>query len=207
MAHEITELTRSVAPSADYPWGDLKDNPNGTLANRMMFTDLLQTMQRAMAQAGITPNGLDDNTTNTYQLAQALGLEAWTDLGTTLIAPDTDTGSVTVQSGDIIYNRYRLVGRTFQWKIQLQTVTVSGSPNQIIFTLPAAITAMGLTFANDLEVETNSFDQQGVACRTTLNVSGGSGTNKVILSRLDGTAFQNGTDDQWYHINIQTELT
>lgn len=206
MAFNISDFTRPVAAGGDYPYGDIADNPSGTLVNRTMMTDVVQTMQRAMAQAGITPNGTEDNSANGFQVAQALGLEAWTNLGTTLIAPDTNTGSVTVQSGDIIYNRYRLVGRTFQWKIQLQTVTVAGSPTQIVFTLPAAITGMGLTFANDLEVETNSYDQQAVACRTTLNVSGGFGTNKIILSRLDGTAFQNGTNDQWYHINIHTEL-
>ena len=75
MAHEITELTRSVAPSGDYPWGDIADSgpgTPGTLVNRLALTDMLQFFQKMMSDAGVTPNGDDDNDSNGYQLVEAL---------------------------------------------------------------------------------------------------------------------------------------
>lgn len=74
MAYRITDLVRFVAASADYPRGDIKDNPAGTLVNRTMMTDMIQLFSKLMDDAGITPNGLPDNVTNGYQLKDALDL-------------------------------------------------------------------------------------------------------------------------------------
>lgn len=74
MAYKITDFVRFVAVSADYPRGDIKDNPAGTLVNRTMMTDIVQLFSKIMADAGITPNSLPDNVTNGYQLKDALDL-------------------------------------------------------------------------------------------------------------------------------------
>lgn len=75
MAYEIADLDGSVeAPSSDYPWGSIKNQPGGTRANRKLFTDMSQFFQQAMSVCGITPNGLPDNVTNGYQYMRAVQL-------------------------------------------------------------------------------------------------------------------------------------
>lgn len=78
MAFKISNFTNPVAPSADYPWGDVADRSGsaGTRVNRTMLTDMLQFFQKLMDDAGITPNELSDNNTNGYQLVQALDARA-----------------------------------------------------------------------------------------------------------------------------------
>lgn len=69
MAYQISDFNGTViAPDADYPRGSIKDAPSGTLVDRVMMTDIIQFFQKAMADSGITPNGLPDNVTNEFQL-------------------------------------------------------------------------------------------------------------------------------------------
>lgn len=205
MAHEITELTRSVAPSADYPWGDIADSgpsSQGTLANRLMFTDMLQTMQRAMALGLITPNGSDDNTANGYQLAQAFGLEAWRSGGTPT-ATAVGGGSITIAPGDVAYNKYQLAGRTFEWHIQLQTVTVSGTVTSIYFDPPAEIAAANLDWSK------NSGNYIGFingAPDLRVILGGPTATGQITIVPVGGGNFPTGTDDQSYDIVVRGEV-
>ena len=70
--YPISAFTRAVAPGGDYPYGTVANDPSGTLVNDIMVTDLLQMLQRLLADAGLTPNGSPDNTTNGFQTLQAL---------------------------------------------------------------------------------------------------------------------------------------
>ena len=72
MAYKITDFTRSVAAGGSYPYGDVKDDPSGTLVNRLAMNDVWQFFQRIMADTAITPSSTPDNLTNGYQLVQAL---------------------------------------------------------------------------------------------------------------------------------------
>lgn len=194
MAHEITELTRSVAPSADYPWGDLKDNPNGTLANRMMFTDMMQTMQKLMDLAGITPNGSDDNTSNGYQLIQALadfntlsvaGGE-WVAGGSVgFLANNDPVGSYTGIT--YTYNKYKLFGKTLIWQLSVSG-TIAGSPTSFVISPPAALAA------DSVDWSANGFKTIGLYNNTATllqSLGGAFAPGEITVSLVGGGAFTN----------------
>lgn len=63
-----------VAPDANDIYGSLKDDTgahDGTYADTEMLKDSLVFFERLMEKSGITPNGLDDNESNGFQLYQA----------------------------------------------------------------------------------------------------------------------------------------
>lgn len=73
MARKITDFDGSViAVGGAYPFGDIKDNPSGTVVNRKSNADMQQFFQKIMFEAGITPNSLPENSTNGWQLVNAL---------------------------------------------------------------------------------------------------------------------------------------
>ena len=61
MAYSISSFTRGKSPTTTYPYGYVGDDPNGTLVNTIMVTDLLQTIQRIIANAGTSPTNSPDN--------------------------------------------------------------------------------------------------------------------------------------------------
>jgi hypothetical protein len=73
MARDIADYSGTViAPGGSYTYGRVKNAPSGTVVDESMMGDIVQLMMRMMAIGGITPNGLPDNDTNTYQLFLAL---------------------------------------------------------------------------------------------------------------------------------------
>jgi hypothetical protein len=73
MALEIADFNGTVvAPGGDYPFGDIKDAPSGTVVDKAMMDDMIQFFQKLMSNGAITPNNLPDNVTNGYQLIDAL---------------------------------------------------------------------------------------------------------------------------------------
>ena len=75
MSKGLENLLNILPVSADYPWGDIKDNTgggNGTKVNRLNHADYHQTFRKLLALANIMPNNLPDNVTNGYQYIQAL---------------------------------------------------------------------------------------------------------------------------------------
>jgi hypothetical protein len=73
MARRIIDYNGTVVGvGGAYPYGDIKDNPSGTIIDRTSNADLQQFFQKLLAEAGITGNGLADNVTNGYQLTEAM---------------------------------------------------------------------------------------------------------------------------------------
>jgi len=202
MAHKPENLTRGVAGSVNYPNGDVADNPNGTLVNRQMLTDVLQTMQRAMILGGITPNGLDDNVANTYQVSEALGLEAWTDAGTTLTVTPF-SGTVTIDPGDVIYNRYKIVGHTLYWQLQIRTVTISGTSGGFFIGLPSALT--GKQFVNSNYRFVKLYEDGTTFKDLAVILGNNSGTGRIGCAVLGGANLTNGSN-QAFDIDIVAEI-
>lgn len=65
---------RVAAPSAEFPYGNLIDETgvnDGTAANRLFFSDGMQFFEKMMDEAGIVPNGIEDNEYDGWQLFQA----------------------------------------------------------------------------------------------------------------------------------------
>jgi hypothetical protein len=77
MAREISDYNGTVeAPSSDYPYGRIKDNPGGTRVDEKSNGDLHVFAQDLMSRAHVTPNGQPDNTTNGFQLMEAFCIVA-----------------------------------------------------------------------------------------------------------------------------------
>lgn len=125
MAYKIVNyngITHGI--DADYPYDQIKDDPNGTRADVKSNGDIQQFLQVLMYNNGITPNSTPDNATNGYQTLQAIGKGNSVQAGEilkTLIGPSYDPTKVYVISGTptrdidglVLYNGnlYYLVGK------------------------------------------------------------------------------------------------
>jgi hypothetical protein len=70
----LENLTNVEPASAEFPFGDLKNNTgtnNGTPVNRDLLTDLIQFGQKMASEAGITMNDVPDNEYDGWQLYEA----------------------------------------------------------------------------------------------------------------------------------------
>jgi hypothetical protein len=77
MALKVSDLTGGVvAPGGSYPYGNVQNDPGGTLVDVKMMADMIQFFQRLMDEpsVNITPNSLPENSSNGYQLLQALNM-------------------------------------------------------------------------------------------------------------------------------------
>jgi len=147
MALEIGDLTGTVlAPSVANPYGYVVDAPSGTVVDKKMVGDMLVFFQRMMALAGFTPNGLPDNTTNTFQLWNAFYKwvnPPWTNTGV-VFENDVPGNNVWDNAGGA-YGKfhYRLIGDVNDGLVFLSGVmenSAAGSPGSpLIMNLPAAI--------------------------------------------------------------------
>lgn len=72
---ELKNKTNIIAPGGDYPYGRLKDNPGnntGTPVDENLLGDASQFFEKIMAESGITPNNLPENSAAGFQLFDAL---------------------------------------------------------------------------------------------------------------------------------------
>jgi hypothetical protein len=75
MAIKLENKTNAVAPTVDFPYGDLKDNTgsnDGVPVNRGTQSDLHQFFAKLLADSGVVANGLLDNATNGFQYFESL---------------------------------------------------------------------------------------------------------------------------------------
>jgi hypothetical protein len=85
MAIKLTSKPQTIAISADYPFGDIRDTAGSTLGtpvNRVVYADFHQFFEKLMNYAGVVHNGSPDNETNGFQLFEALLKAARQDLPT-----------------------------------------------------------------------------------------------------------------------------
>ena len=71
----ITDATNVIAPTGTYPHGELIDEAGltqGTVLNKKLIEDVLQTMQQIATEAGFTPDGTPDNAVNGWRLLEAM---------------------------------------------------------------------------------------------------------------------------------------
>lgn len=200
MAYNFSDLTNAVAASSDYPNGDIKDNPGGTLVNRAMLTDMLQTLHRAMILAGITPNGDPDNVTNGYQMADALGLEAWKD-GPDPLGFSTPSGG-SISGGTVGYNKIKTVGKTFYWQLRLVNATIASSPTLIVLDSPFNTA----NFPADSMQFNGIYNNGTTSSLLIVSLNGPTGFGQIQFRLAGGAAFTNGTTNQSFYFNIMGEL-
>lgn len=72
---KTSSLPNSEADSADYPFGriiDEDDDNAGTPIIEATYSDFIQSLWQFIRVTGTTPNGLSENTTNGFQLFEAM---------------------------------------------------------------------------------------------------------------------------------------
>ena len=75
MAIKLEDKVNTEAPSATYPFGNIKDNTgsnNGTPVDKNVYADFHQFFAKMMSESGIAYNGLPDNNTDGFQYWLAL---------------------------------------------------------------------------------------------------------------------------------------
>ena len=294
MARRILDFDGTVvAAGGAYPFGDIKDNPSGTRINSKSNSDIQQFFQKLLNSAGITANSLADNTTNGYQLTEALskvigqhagqivrmlvggdydptkvyilwGCETRSDEGTcyydgelyriqgnagfpcggssvdvlTFFSPTLYTdgvqtlqlvcaasgsgianfsdfiyvnkwktatgtvftgvgGTITVDSGDIVVNKYLITGNTVQYQLSLNDTTISGAFGEFDISLPFLTTNLKVTPSQVCGIG-NNFD--ALVCG--FNSVG----NTLRISRLDRANFTTGTNNQVFNVSVTFEI-
>ncbi len=144
---KLSSKPNVVTPGGDYPYGRIKDDTgggNGTPVSVQVYGDQHQFFERIMALSGLTANDLPDNSTNGFQLVEALfrisGLTAWTNAGTPTVSVVAGTGTVAVHG--TLYNRYKLQGKTLIWECTF-SINTTGTPTIIAVNYPTPITVVG----------------------------------------------------------------
>src|ERR1035437_7054945 len=72
---KTSSLPNSIADSIAFPFGAIQDKATGVTGTPVIeatYSDFIQNLWHFVALAGITPNGLQDNVTNGFQLSKAL---------------------------------------------------------------------------------------------------------------------------------------
>lgn len=72
MAIGIANYPNITPANADYPNGQIKNDPSGTPVNVLTNGDIQIFFDKMLRIAGLTANGLPDNETNGYQLVDAV---------------------------------------------------------------------------------------------------------------------------------------
>lgn len=210
MAYDIGDFNGTTdAPDSDYPFGNIKDVPNGTVVDVTMMTDLIQTAQKLMALAGITPNGTPDNVSNGYQLIEALtnfntlsltGAGDWVDAGSlSIVADNTPLGSMSAYTVD--YSKYKIFGKTFIWQTKLSGITIAGAPGAFFIDPPSALDALSMEWSNLGFVSFGTYGA-GILSQTFGHPFSGGG---LSISPYGGGNFTNGTS-QTMNINVIGEV-
>jgi hypothetical protein len=160
MAREILSYDGTVTGvSGTYPYGQIKDDPAGTVANVKSNGDLQQYFQRFMARAGITPNNLPDNATNGFQLvaavinqinvesaalAECVGAGGFVAVRATGLSGGIVGSTLAVSAGWLYYNGkfcYFAGGSCATTGSQLMTITiVEGLPTLTLTSIGGSIT-------------------------------------------------------------------
>lgn len=208
--------TNVQAPNADFTFGRVKNNTgiaNGTPLNEALLGDLMLFAEWLMDRGGITANGNPDSDLHGYQLGEALqsliakgapgdSHGAWT-TGTTLVIIGDAT--VTVDPGDIKINKYKIFGKTFIWRVQVQGATLSGGNTAIDFQIPAEIVTGGNQLRPLSGLVTGIYNN---STPMYLNIGTDAiGTKKTVTAQLAASAaFTNGTNNQNFDFTIIAEL-
>jgi len=198
MAIKLTDKTNIIPPDANYEYGNIRNTAGatpGTPVNVQTYADFHQFFERLMDVAGVTHNGLPDNTTNGYQLFEALeklaGAGAWVTGPTLVLTPNTGT----VTPGTTMYNRYKIAGKTFTWEVNAAVQVASGSPTIITIPFPAAITVPG-TSSSFYKTRIGWYNGNFMAVEIR--------TDRIAIFKQDFSAFANSMYQ--YNFSVSFEI-
>lgn len=199
MARQLSSQTNVVAPGGSYPYGRIKNDTgtgDGTPVSEALYGDMHQFFARLMALTGITPNNNPDNTTNGFQLVEALQKYVQPDWSTTGITFAT-IGSVTWADNDasgttdfpVSYkngiNEISLAGSA--------SISTTSTPGDIaIITLPSGVrpSKRQRVLARVIRAGANSVESIIIETTGVVKVPMTAGTFSPVTVIFDGVRFR-----------------
>lgn len=132
MAIELTSKTNTEAASAEYPYGQFKDNTgsnNGTPLNKAVLEDYLQFFHKMMSEAGITYTGVPDNEYDGWQFFEAFENLTKVMLHNDIAATSPVTGNVytSVRNYVLPLSKLKIEGDSVEIEGFLTSVIESGT--------------------------------------------------------------------------------
>lgn len=214
-----------AAPDATYPYGNIKNDisGDGTPVDVQVYGDVHQFLERMFALSGLISNNLPDNATNGFQLYDAFSQHiaggmpfnsggVWLAGGTSTVTVisgvgTTGSGSVTVDSGDFVVNKYKVIGRTLVWQLVVKSITITAGVTTISCLLPAGLA--GYKFSNPGVAVPGVFNTT-----TSMLCTAGFNTSSLPLLNLDrfvhleltSGSFPTGTNNQYFSFSIVAEI-
>lgn len=198
MAIKLEDKQNVEAPSAQYPYGSIKDIvPNvtpGTPVNRAVYSDIHQFFARLMAVVGISENEALENNTNGFQFIEALA--TFTSLSNNTTFFKKDFGSVfTGTSGAFGNGVYVLINNTtFIYSTDRVNWTAGSFPavtgNVVSLAFGNGIFVAGI-YDPSTNVETFLTSTDGISW-STLTLSGNPSLSQVVFINGRFFAFSGG---------------
>ncbi len=153
----LKNKTNVIAPSAENPFGQIRNDDgsnNGTPVDQLTYNDIHVFFDLLMNEAGIVPNNLPENTTNGFQLNDAikklvrLQLASTTERGTVLKATqalvNTGTDEDSFVSPKTFNDRTATESRTGIAELATQAEVNTGSDTARIVTPSGLANAIGV---------------------------------------------------------------
>jgi hypothetical protein len=201
----LANKTNVVAPGGSYSYGRIKDKTgpsatDGTPVSEDVYGDFHQFFERMLDWAGITPNDLPENDTNGYQAFEALGY--WQDAGTP--AALVSAGSITIDPGDVVYNKFCIQGRKITWQIALNGFTLSSNPAIIALKIPQRVIDLNLKFP--FAAASMGFTNVGALVEAYYGSSHLGPDDDYVAFSINGSNFSSGTNNRVLYCTITTEL-
>lgn len=145
-------------------------------------------MRQMDVKCGPSGSGVKDFT-------DIIHLGKWSAESSTVFTPSG--GTITIDSGDIVYNRYYVDGNTITWQLKVRTATFASGVDDITIE-PTFLTASGKTIANFGASMIGGLCNDGIMVADLI-------TTGVVIRPLTGS-FTDGTNDRNFDLNITFEI-
>lgn len=172
----------------------------GTNADPVQFMGLgapslnVHNIRTCQFAAGLTGTGTIGD------FSTFIGLGAWISGGPISFA--SNGGSITVDSGDIQLNKYRIDNNTMCCQVSLRRFTLTGTPSAIFVIYDTILSAIGLNFKSDQHLQIAGTYNITNIISGTIGMAG----NVLTLAKVDNTNFTAGTNNQSLDFSIITEV-
>jgi len=132
-------------------------------------------------------------------IAYGIASHAWTAQAFAAGDYTSDVGTWVVASGDVLTNKYVLIGKWMVWSVETQTTTLTGTPGILNVLIPAGKTAAAGNVSFSSYISNNGTFGNGL-----VQLAGGT---TARCFKTDLTAWANATDNSFVRFTIMFETT
>jgi hypothetical protein len=153
-----------------------------TVFSPVLYTNGVQTLQIACGTSG----------TGIANFANVIYVNKWKAVTGTVFSGI----GITVDTGDVIFNKYIQVGNTINYQLRLNTVTIGASAANMQISLPFVPTSL---------VNTGFYQICGWSPTEGVLVAIFS-ANDIFVQKVDSTNFSTGTNNRAFDISVTFEI-